>query len=91
MMALRGGPGDGHQVEDGDADPQEQQAGFREAEHGVADGSADQAEGEGGAFAERLTSGFDQARAVEAGEDGDEREGEADGAVGPADSGSRRR
>ena len=80
--ALRGGPGEGHHVEERDAEP-EDEAGFGEAEHGVADGSADEADGDGSALAEFCDDGFDEKCAVDDGADADGGEREADGAVGP--------
>src|SRR5580698_3396848 len=48
--ALGGGPGEGHHVENRDAEPEEESS-SRESDHGVADGSADEADGHGSAFA----------------------------------------
>src|ERR1700761_9117941 len=82
-QTLGGGPGDGHHVEQRDSAPEED-AGFGEAEEGVADGSADETEGHGSAFAEFGDEWFDEEGSVKDGEDADGGEGEAHGAVGPA-------
>lgn len=80
--ALGRGPGEGHEVEEGDSVPEEE-SGAGETEDGVADGSAGEAEEDGSALADAFDDGFDEETAVEAAEDSDQREGEADGAVGP--------
>src|ERR1035437_9197310 len=81
--ALRGRPRDGHQVQHGNA-PQQQDAGTRQPEHTVADGAANQTEGESVAFANALDHRLHQARAVHPGEDGYHRQRQTDGAVRPA-------
>ena len=79
---LGGGPGDGHQVEEGNRKPDEE-AGVGEAEAEVAYGSADEAEDDGEALAKFLCDGTDEESAVDDLEDADHAERDADRAGAP--------
>jgi len=80
---LGGGPGEAHEVEEGDAEP-EKEAGTGKAEEEIAEAASEEAEDHGAAFAEVGHGGFDEEDAVERGEDANDGEGDADGPVGPA-------
>ena len=81
-QTLGAGPGERHHVEQRDAAPKED-AGFGETEHGVADGSPNQTDGDGSTLAEFGDDGLNKQCSVDGSTDPDGREGEANGTVGP--------